>query len=76
MGHGLVENWITPEYLNRIPDAAIDSFAGVGCSFPLEAIQHGEKTLDLGNGSGIDASTTALKTGTYSLSKGILKRFP
>jgi SAM-dependent methyltransferase len=46
--------------LNRIPAAAIDSFAGVGYFLDLAAIEPGETVLDLGSGSGTDALLAAL----------------
>jgi arsenite methyltransferase len=46
--------------LDRIPAAAIDSFAGVGYFFDLAAIAPGEVVLDLGSGSGTDAFIAAL----------------
>ena len=51
------------EDIDNIPSAAVDSFAGVGCYFPLAAIKKGEKVLDLGSGSGMDAFIAQLKTG-------------
>ncbi len=41
-----------PADLDRIPAAAIDSFAGVGYFLDLAAITPGETVLDLGSGSG------------------------
>jgi arsenite methyltransferase len=49
--------------LDRIPAAAIDSFAGVGYFLDLAAIAPGEAVLDLGSGSGMDAFLAALATG-------------
>ena len=46
--------------LDRIPAAAIDSFAGVGYFLDLAAIEPGEVVLDLGSGSGTDAFLAAL----------------
>jgi arsenite methyltransferase len=46
--------------LDRIPAAAIDSFAGVGYFLDLAAIQPGEAVLDLGSGSGTDSFLAAL----------------
>lgn len=57
--------------LDRIPAAALDSFAGVGCYFPLAAIRAGEKVLDLGSGSGTDAFIASLKTGDKGMVTGI-----
>ncbi len=49
--------------LDRIPAAAIDSFAGVGYFLDLAAIQPGEAVLDLGSGSGTDSFLAALAGG-------------
>jgi arsenite methyltransferase len=49
--------------LDRIPAAAIDSFAGVGYFLDLAAITPGEVVLDLGSGSGTDAFLAALAAG-------------
>jgi arsenite methyltransferase len=49
--------------LDRIPAAAIDSFAGVGFYFNLAAIAEGERVLDLGSGSGTDSFLAALHAG-------------
>lgn len=55
-----------PEDLDRIPAAAIDSFAGVGYFLDLAAIAPGETVLDLGSGSGMDSFLAALQTGPGS----------
>jgi arsenite methyltransferase len=49
-----------PTDLDRIPAAAIDSFAGVGYFLDLAAIAPGEAVLDLGSGSGMDSFLAAL----------------
>jgi ubiquinone/menaquinone biosynthesis C-methylase UbiE len=49
--------------LDRIPAAAIDSFAGVGYYFDLADLKEGEQVLDLGSGSGMDVFVAALKVG-------------
>src|SRR5215212_1509276 len=49
--------------LDRIPAAAIDSFAGVGHFLDLAAIAPGETVLDLGSGSGMDSFLAALAAG-------------
>ena len=49
--------------LDRIPQDAIESFAGVGYFFHLAALQPGESVVDLGSGSGMDTFVAALKVG-------------
>lgn len=49
--------------LDRIPAAAIDSFAGVGYFLDLAAIAPGQAVLDLGSGSGTDSFLAALAVG-------------
>lgn len=43
------------ELLDSIPDGAVDSFAGVGYFFDLTGLRAGERVIDLGSGSGMDA---------------------
>lgn len=52
-----------PGDLDRVPAAAIDSFAGVGFYFDLAGIGAGETVLDLGSGSGTDSFVAALHAG-------------
>jgi 2-polyprenyl-3-methyl-5-hydroxy-6-metoxy-1,4-benzoquinol methylase len=49
-----------PADLDRIPAAAIDSFAGVGYFLDLAAIEPSDVVLDLGSGSGMDSFLAAL----------------
>ena len=60
-----------PDELDRIPAAAIDSFAGVGFYFDLAAIGEGETVLDLGSGSGTDSFTAALHAGSVGRVIGV-----
>jgi arsenite methyltransferase len=57
--------------LDRIPAAAIDSFAGVGYFLDLAAIAPGEVVLDLGSGSGTDAFLAALAAGEAGSAIGV-----
>lgn len=52
-----------PADLDRIPAAAIDSFAGVGFFLDLAAIRPGETVLDVGSGSGMDSFLAANQVG-------------
>ncbi len=60
-----------PADLDRIPAAAIDSFAGVGYFLDLAAIAPGEVVLDLGSGSGTDAFLAALAAGEAGSAIGV-----
>jgi ubiquinone/menaquinone biosynthesis C-methylase UbiE len=56
MGRPLAERLGYPaEVLDRIPAGAVESFAGVGYVFDLAKLGEGEKVIDLGSGSGMDA---------------------
>lgn len=49
-----------PADLDRIPAAAVESFAGVGYFLDLAAVAGGDAVLDLGSGSGTDSLIAAL----------------
>lgn len=64
MGRDLAERLgYPPADLDRIPQAAIESFAGVGYHFDLAELEAGDDVLDLGSGSGTDAFVAALHVG-------------
>jgi arsenite methyltransferase len=46
--------------LGRVPSEAIESFAGVGYHLGLAALAPGERVLDMGSGSGMDAFLASL----------------
>ncbi|MFU8840994.1 MAG: methyltransferase domain-containing protein [Nitriliruptoraceae bacterium] len=52
-----------PDELDQVPSEAIDSFAGVGYHLDLAHLQQGERVLDLGSGSGMDAFVASLAVG-------------
>lgn len=60
-----------PADLDRIPAAAIDSFAGVGYFLDLAAIEPSETVLDLGSGSGTDSFLAAIAAGTSGQTVGV-----
>jgi arsenite methyltransferase len=72
MGRGLADKlgYEKPD-LDRIPAAAIDSFAGVGYYFDIANIKKGEHVLDLGSGSGMDVFVAALKVGNTGHVSGV-----
>lgn len=64
LGRPLAERLGYPaDVLDRIPDGAIESFAGVGYFFDLAELQDGERVVDLGSGSGMDVFFAALQVG-------------
>jgi len=72
IGRALVERlgYPAPD-LERIPGAAIDSFAGVGYHLGLASLTEGESVLDLGSGSGMDTFLAALKVGPAGTVVGV-----
>lgn len=60
-----------PEELDAAPEEAIESFAGVGYHLGLAAISAGERVVDLGSGSGMDAFVAARQVGTSGEVVGI-----
>ncbi len=72
MGRGLAEKLGYEVHdLDRIPAAAIESFAGVGYYFDLANLKEGEHVLDLGSGSGMDVFVAALKVGSTGHVSGV-----
>jgi arsenite methyltransferase len=57
--------------LARVPDATVDSFAGVANPFSLGRIEPGETVLDLGCGAGTDLLVTAQMAGPGGRALGI-----
>jgi ubiquinone/menaquinone biosynthesis C-methylase UbiE len=71
-GRALAERLGYPAHdLDRIPAAAIESFAGVGYFLDLAAIVPGESVLDLGSGSGTDSFLAALAAGPEGRVAGV-----
>jgi arsenite methyltransferase len=72
MGRGLAEKLgYEKTDLDRIPAAAIESFAGVGYYFDLADLKEGDHVLDLGSGSGMDSFIASLKVGASGKVAGI-----
>jgi ubiquinone/menaquinone biosynthesis C-methylase UbiE len=72
MGRQMAERLGYPSLdLDRIPQEAIDSFAGVGHFFHLANLQPGEHIVDLGSGSGMDSFIAALKVGVSGRVMGV-----
>lgn len=49
--------------LDGVPEAAVASFAGVGCPFNAGPIKSGEHVLDVGSGAGVDSFIAARAVG-------------
>ena len=49
--------------LDRLPQAAVECFAGVGYPFAADVIQPGDAVLDIGSGSGTDSLLASTLTG-------------
>lgn len=60
-----------PGDLDRVPQDAIDSFAGVGYFFHLADLHLGEHVIDFGSGSGMDSFIAALKVGATGRVLGV-----
>jgi arsenite methyltransferase len=72
MGRPLAERLGYPsDMLDRLPAAAVDSFAGVGYFFDLAGLVEGEQVIDLGSGSGMDAFAAARTVGPSGRVLGI-----
>ena len=72
MGRAMAERLgYSPADLDRIPQEAIESFAGVGHFFHLANLQPGERVADLGSGSGMDSFIAALNVGSSGQIIGI-----
>jgi arsenite methyltransferase len=72
LGRPLAEQLGYPgEVLDRIPDAAIESFAGVGYFFDLANLTEGEAVIDLGSGSGMDVFFAADRVGPSGTVVGV-----
>jgi SAM-dependent methyltransferase len=72
LGRALAERLGYPaDVLDRIPDQAIESFAGVGYFFDLADLRPGQAVVDLGSGSGMDVFFAAEQVGAGGTVVGI-----
>ena len=59
------------DLLGRLPAGAVSSFAGVGYHLGLARLRPGERVLDLGSGSGMDAFAAAAQVGPAGFVTGV-----
>jgi SAM-dependent methyltransferase len=58
-GRAWAEDLDYPQELSRVPDTAVESFAGVANPFSLGRLAPGEEVLDIGCGAGTDTLVAA-----------------
>ena len=59
------------EIVDGLPDAAVESFAGVASPFALRALAKGERVIDAGSGAGYDCFVAARQVGPEGRIVGI-----
>jgi SAM-dependent methyltransferase len=70
-GRAWAEDLGYPPELANVPDAAVESFAGVASPWELGRLQPGERVLDLGSGAGTDSLVAAQMVGEHGSVTGI-----
>jgi arsenite methyltransferase len=70
-GRAWAEDLGYPEELARVPDSAVESFAGVANPFSLGRLEPGERVLDLGSGAGTDSLVAAQMVGPEGSVTGV-----
>ncbi|MBD0337838.1 MAG: methyltransferase domain-containing protein [Thermoleophilia bacterium] len=70
-GRAWAEDLDYPEELARVPEPAVESFAGVANPFSLGRLQPGERVLDLGCGAGTDSLVASQMVGPGGRVTGI-----
>jgi SAM-dependent methyltransferase len=70
-GRGWAEDLGYPAELGRVPDSAVESFAGVANPFALGRLEPGERVLDLGSGAGTDSLVAAQMVGPAGSVTGV-----
>ena len=70
-GRSWAEDLDYPPELATVPDAAVESFAGVANPWQLGRLEPGERVLDLGSGAGTDSLIAAQMVGEKGSVTGI-----
>ena len=52
------------DFVASLPDAAVESFAGVANPFSMQPLAKGERVVDVGSGAGFDSFVAAYQVGT------------
>ncbi len=59
------------DVVDRLPDRAVESFAGVAYPFSLRPLQPGERVVDVGSGAGFDSFVAADQVGASGRVVGV-----
>ena len=70
-GRAWAEDLDYPAELAKVPDAAVESFAGVANPWTLGRLTEGERVLDLGSGAGTDSLIAAQMIGEHGHVTGV-----
>ena len=70
-GRAWAEDLRYPTELSKVPDTAVESFAGVANPWELGRLAPGERVLDLGSGAGTDSLVAAQMVGEHGSVTGI-----
>jgi SAM-dependent methyltransferase len=70
-GRAWAEDLGYPEELANVPEAAVESFAGVANPWAMGRLTPGERVLDLGSGAGTDSLIAAQMVGKHGHVTGI-----
>jgi arsenite methyltransferase len=70
-GRAWAEDLRYPPELARVPDSAVESFAGVANPFSLGRLEPGERVLDLGSGAGTDSLVAVQMVGPEGSVTGV-----
>jgi arsenite methyltransferase len=60
-----------PDVVGALPEAAVESFAGVGDPFALRRLRSGERVVDVGSGAGFDSFIAAGQVGSAGQVVGV-----